>query len=62
MLWACLAAGGAGALQKAGGAIKTETNAPILKQHLDASARKLKAWSQESFSKQTVILKLWKNG
>lgn len=35
MLWTCLAAGGAGALQKAGGVIKTETYVHLLKQCLN---------------------------
>lgn len=62
MLWTCLAAGGAGALQRASGVIKTETCVHLLKQYLDTSATKLKAWPRGSFPEQTVILKLWQNG
>lgn len=59
MLWACLAAGGAGALQKAGGVIKTEAYVHLLKQCLNTSATKLK---KREFSRQRAILKLWQNG
>ncbi|KAL2099419.1 hypothetical protein ACEWY4_005899 [Coilia grayii] len=42
MLWGCFAAGGTGALHKIDGIMKKEQYVEILKQHLKASARKLK--------------------
>ncbi|KAI4873356.1 hypothetical protein NFI96_015959, partial [Prochilodus magdalenae] len=42
MLWGCFAAGGTGALHKIDGIMRKEHYVEILKQHLKASARKLK--------------------
>jgi hypothetical protein len=42
----CFAAGGTGALHKIDGFMRLENYVDILKQHLNISVRKLKAWSQ----------------